>query len=238
MVFVRHFYSLVDQMFLDRFLSGEARVLFDTIGDTSGGLVADAQTRNQILVTLNVFPTQIIQQTTTFVHQCNQSTTSREIGWMLFQMFGQIRDAFGHTSNLVFWTAGVSFVPSMFLTQFRDTQLRDSPFGWLTVVFNTDAFGIGFKFPHIDNVIVRGRRINVRKVFIVVILLLFQRTQRPEPLILPSDLGYLCVCVCVCGEVGKDARMLKCDVSEKSANLEIGKMPQLDKAAIDPSHLQ
>ena len=75
---------------LIRLLQGESSVFLILILHWSRCLVANSETGDNVLVSLDVLLEQIIQETTALVDEVNESTAGGEVLGVLLEMFGEV----------------------------------------------------------------------------------------------------------------------------------------------------
>ncbi len=75
-----------------------------------GGLFAQPQSFNHVLVTLRILTTQIRQMAAALSHQLQQSPTGMFIMLVGLQVFDELVDPLGQQGHLHFGRAGVVFV--------------------------------------------------------------------------------------------------------------------------------
>ena len=98
----------LDALALLYLLAREAAISILARLDAARGLVADAEPLNQILVALDIFSEEVVQETAALVDESNQASAGREVLGMCSEMFGEVGDALGHAGNLEFRGASVT----------------------------------------------------------------------------------------------------------------------------------
>ena len=140
-------------MLLDSLLAREAIEFLIPVLNLSRNLVTDPKRRNDCLVSIGILFVEVVQETTALVDQRNESASGGKVLGVELQVGRQVVDAFGHAGNLVFWTARVSLVSSMFEAEGSDASRGCEPRWGLAIVRDTVLVVFGFQVANIDNVV-------------------------------------------------------------------------------------
>lgn len=140
-------------MLLDSLLAREAIEFLIPVLNLSGNLVADPKRRNDSLIPIGVLFVEIVQETTALVDQRNESASGGKVLGVELQVGRQVVDAFRHAGNLVFWTASVTLVSSMFEAEGGDAFRGCVPRRRQAVVGNAVVAVFGFQVANVDNVV-------------------------------------------------------------------------------------
>ena len=140
-------------MLLDSLLAREAIEFLIPVLNLSRNLVADPKRRDDSLVSIRILFVEVVQETTALVDQRNESTSGRKVLGMDLQVGRQVVDAFRHAGNLVFWTASVTLVSSMFEAEGGDASCGCVPRWRLAIVGDSVLDVFGFQVTDVDNVV-------------------------------------------------------------------------------------
>ncbi len=142
-------------MLLDSLLAWETIEFLVPVLDLSRNLVADPKRRNDCLVSIRILFVEVVQKTTALVDQGDESASGRKVLGMELQVGSQVVDALGHAGNLVFRTASISLVSSMFETKGGNASRRCVPRWRLAIVGDAILVVFGFQIADVDNVVFR-----------------------------------------------------------------------------------